>query len=47
MTAQCPHCDAKIQRRADGNLLDGLNDHLRVVHSMPPRERLPRDWRPQ
>lgn len=46
MTVACPHCPAKIQRRYDGNLLDGLNDHLRVVHSKPPLLRLPSDWRP-
>ena len=41
-TTRCPHCLAEIQRTPEGTLIDGLNAHLRVVHHIQPRQRLPR-----
>ena len=45
MTTRCPHCGAEIQRTPEGRLIDGLNEHLAVVHRIGPRERLPRSAR--
>lgn len=42
MTARCPHCGAEIQRTPEGTLIDGLNEHLAVVHQIQPLQRLPR-----
>lgn len=41
MKVICPDCGLPVQRQYNGTLLQGLNQHRKIVHKLPGLRRLP------